>query len=298
MPKTRYFTPLAISLSLAITTLSPLSAPAQEVGNASVFERLHMANALRNNTQYMARVACYAFAGYEPEHQREELARASAEFSEISVALLAGDAERGMAPEANQRVINALDALRDAWPVLENRIDRIVREERIDKGEMAEIDMFSLNLMTRSDDLSTRMANVYSETLNDVPLILILTVDMAERQIMRTEKAGKDACLIGVGVNVIENRADLEKTVAVFSATLGALISGFPGMIMAAPNAEIRDLLNEAEAAWQAPKALLTILYQGGEITTREREVIRRGLEEVAAKMEMVAALYVALETR
>lgn len=294
MSKTNFIATLALTVA---TALAPLSAPAQEVDDAAVFDRLHLVSALRNNTQHMARVACLVYIGFEPEREVAELVRASAEFGEISEALLMGDAEMGLAPENNQRVVSAIDALRDAWPMLEQRLDRVIRGESVDAGLIAEIDLYSINLRDKANDMSRRIVNVYSEIMSDVPLILILTVDIAEQQIMRTEKAAKDACLIKAGVNVEGNRADLEKTVTVFSATLDALINGFPGMILAAPNAEIREVLDQAAAAWEAPKALLTTLYQGGEITPEEQTLMEHGLEYVAEKMTLATELYVALES-
>ncbi len=281
----------AICVAASLNVLPTVSAAVEHDSN-TVLERLSIANALRSNSQKMARLSCFIFGGVDAEPLKLELAQARADFDRYSRALIDGDAELGLKAERSERVRRAVRDVRESWPMLGHHIGRVAEGAAVDAAWMAQIDLFSVTLLQDANDLSTRIANVYGESFQDVPLILALTVEMAGRQIMRTEKAGKEACLIGTGVNPVDNRANLEQSVTLFSATLDALINGYPGLIMAAPNEEIRAKLEQVRETWAVSEALLTTLYQGGEITGDDRYVVGRGLAGVAGQMADIAALY------
>ena len=272
--------------------LLPFSAIAQAQDSDAAYMRLDLAGEMRTETQTMARLACYIGAGFHEEAHRAMLQETLAKFEAARQALKDGDAARGLTGEINPRILASMAELSRGWPVLSARLNAVVNGEALAPSGIAALDLESLALLEKADALSNRIASVNGEALDNLPLIMSLSIDMAGRQVMRTEKAAKEACLIGTGVEVAQNRQALETTVKVFSATMDALIEGYPGMIVRAPSLEIKSLLEEAREIWAAPKAALVMLYSTGEITDADRMTIGAGLEQVAAKLRDAAALY------
>jgi len=283
-PKLRPFVLAAVLL--------PFPAIALAQDSEAAYLRLHLASEMRTQTQTMARLACYIGAGFHAEAHRAMLQETLARFESSQRALKDGDAAQGLAGESNARILAAMGELEHGWPVLSARLNAVLNGEELRPSGIAVLDLESLSLLEKADTLSNRIASVNGELLDNLPLIMSLSIDMAGRQVMRTEKAAKEACLIGSGVDAARNRQELETTVTVFSATMDALIEGFPGMIVRAPSLEIKGQLEEARRLWGAPKAALVALYSTGEISDAERMTIGAGLEQVAAKLRNAAALY------
>ena len=276
--------------------LLPFPAIVQAQDSEAAYLRLGLASEMRTETQTMARLACYIGADFHSEAHRAMLQETMAQFEVAQQALKNGDAAQGLAGEVNPRILAAMSALAHGWPVLSARLHAVVNGEALSPSGIAALDLESLALLEKADALSNRIASVNGEALDNLPLIMTLSIDMAGRQVMRTEKAAKEACLIGSGVDAARNRQELETTVSVFSATMDALIEGLPGMIVRAPSPEIKGLLEEAQEIWAAPKAALITLYSTGEISDADRMTIGAGLEQVAAKLRDAAVLYQEIE--
>jgi hypothetical protein len=277
---------------LLAAALLPQPAIAQAQDSEAAYLRLDLASGMRTETQKMVRLACYIRAGFHIESQRALLQESIAHFEAAQQALIDGDTAMGLDGEVNTRILAAMSELSRSWPVLSAQLGAVVNGEALSPSGLAALDMESLALLEKADTLVKRIASVYGEALDSLPLIMSLSIDMAGRQVMRTEKAAKEACLIGSGVDATHNRQALETTVSVFSATMDALIEGFPGMIVPAPSQEIKSLLENARARWNTAKTALVTLYSTGEISDADRMTVGMGLEEIAAKLRDAALLY------
>jgi len=276
--------------------LLPMPAISVAQDSESAYMRLNLASTLRVETQKMARLACYIGADFHSAQHRVMLQDTMAQFEAAQRAIESGDPALALGAETNERILTSIDALNGGWPVLSARLNSVLSGAELEPSGIAALDLESLSLLEKADALSNRIASVNGEVLDSLPLIMSLSIDMAGRQIMRTEKAAKEACLIGSGVEAERNRQALETTVSVFSATMDALIEGYPGLIVRAPSQEIKSLLEEAREMWAAPKAALVTLYSTGEIDDSDRMTIGTGLEHVAAKLRDVAELYQEIE--
>ena len=94
------------------------------------------------------------------------------------------------------------------------------------------------------------------------------------------------------GVEPSANRENLSKTANLFTLTLQALISGMPGMVMAAPNDEIREKLLDVAQAWAGPKAVLDEAAAGAPITDAQRQVMLNDMERVLVLMNEAVGMY------
>ncbi len=284
--------PLA-SLLLAMTVSAlPVAVPAQMLDADSAFTRIHLASKLSKNSQLVARLSCFIFAGVDVATHREQLSLAVEDFNRSRQALIDGDPDLGILAERSQRIRNAVSEVGDGWTELSRLVLAIADGQDISPGLMAEIDLYSDSLLERTNALNTRIANVYGEEVKTMPLILTLTLDMAGRQVTRMETASKEACLIGTGIDVASNSQELENTITLFNATLEALINGYPGLIMAAPTDEIRRDLDILKANWEGPKRALTGLYRGEDIQNADRQRLAGQLEEISRNLGVLIEEY------
>ncbi|MCF6273426.1 MAG: type IV pili methyl-accepting chemotaxis transducer N-terminal domain-containing protein [Rhodobacteraceae bacterium] len=289
MLKVRFLPSFVAALALS---LQPVSVQAQDNGSISVFERIDIAGAMSTSTQRMAKLACFIMEDINAEVHREELQAALQLFDSMGETLLEGDVALGLAAETSTRVKNAMGDVMYAWPVFRDDMIRVANGEGIDPGWMAKIDLYSLDLLEKTKKLKSRIVSVYGESFVDVPMILTQTVEIAKRQYMRMEKAAKESCLIGAGVDPAANRVNLEQTAAVFSATLDALIDGYPGLIMPAPSSEIAEKLVAVRLSWQEPAERLSRLVSGEEVEPSEHQNIGERLEELSQQMVDIARIY------
>ncbi len=109
---------------------------------------------------------------------------------------------------------------------------------------------------------------------------------------MFTQKMSKEFCLIDAGIDAEKNMANLAETLEYFNLTLNSLIGGFPGVVLAAPNAEILAKLEEVQTLWNEPSKILAAVATGAPITDAQRMVIAKDVERVLEAMNQAVMLY------
>ena len=269
---------------------APVSAQSDEAIEAA--RRINISGRQRMLSQRISKAACFLNTGPETTGASRQLADAVALFETSLQALLQGDENIGIGPEKNQPVREALLGVEKDWEAFTAHLQPALENGNVAPQALAVIDKSGLQLLTDMNRTVNKTAHVYGDVLPDMPLILALTIDLAGRQRMFTQKAAKEFCLIDKGVDVEENRARLAKTTQYFTFTLGALQDGMPGTVMAAPNDQIRGQLEKVLNAWTGPKAALESAAAGNPITDAQRNVIAKDMEQVLVLMNKAVGMY------
>ena len=254
--------------------------------------RLNIAGRQRMLSQRMSRFSCYIYAGIEPEEHLGLLRETRDLFEASHLALRHGSTEMKLAPEQNFLVRDQLDKVNEDWQRFAVHLRESFEMNTVDEENVRHIDRDGLLLLQNGDNLVRRISRVYGELLPEISIIMGVTMDLAGRQRMLTQKAAKEGCLIEAGVNVDENREKLAETIHVFSGTLDALINGFPGMVLPAPTAEIEAGLTALKANWAGPHDVFALLADGQSITDEQRALIDGGMEQMLNDMNHVVELY------
>ncbi len=279
---------------MAAAPLQPAVASPQ-TGTAAAEEaahRVNLAGRQRMLSQRISKAACFVATGYDTQAQMAALEEAVPVFAETLDALQFGNTEMGFGAEEHPEILKALALAAGDWRDFSPLMDTALANGFVSLPALARIDETGLSLLGNMNKAVNRIANVYGELLPDMPLILSLTIDLAGRQRMFTQKAAKEFCLIGAGIDVETNRQNLAKTTQLFTLTLDALIGGMPGMVMAAPNAEIEGALQNIKAEWATPRALLETVAAGGEITEAEQAALIADIERVLVLMNEAVGMY------
>ncbi|WP_457646708.1 type IV pili methyl-accepting chemotaxis transducer N-terminal domain-containing protein [Profundibacter sp.] len=283
---------LAIA-AIAVTQMSfvpPAFAQSDEAIEAA--RRVNISGRQRMLSQRISKAACFLNTGTETTGAPNQLADAVALFETSLQALLHGDENIGIGPEKNPPIRKSLLGVADDWEGFSGYLQEALERGNVASPTLAAIDKSGLKLLADMNSTVNQIAHIYGDALPDMPLMLSLTIDLAGRQRMFTQKAAKEFCLIDAGVDVEENRTRLAKTTQLFTTTLGALQNGMSGIVMAAPNDEIRAQLELVFDAWEAPKAALESAAAGNPITAAQRNVVANDMEQVLFLMNKAVGMY------
>ena len=287
---------LVNSLAMAALAVAQLGfvtpAIAQSPEAIEAARRVNISGRQRMLSQRISKAACFLNIGVQTDGHPNQLQDAVALFETSLQALRHGDESMGLGPEQNAEIREALLKVAGDWDTFSQNFQMALSSGMVPRPALAGIDESGLHLLADMNRTVNKTASIYGDSLPDMPLILSLTIDLAGRQRMFTQKAAKEYCLIDAGVNVAENRERLAKTTQLFSLTLNALQSGMPGMVMAAPNDQIRDQLTAVAEAWAGPKAALEAAANGAEINDTGRIAIVNGIERVLVLMNEAVRMY------
>jgi len=255
-------------------------------------QRGNISGRQRMLAQRISKAACFLHVGISSNSQLGQMEDAIAQFEANLLTLQSGNDALGLNPERDLSIFGALEGVSNEWDAFLGQLQAVLNDGVVGQPALAEIDSIGLHLMERMNNVVNQIARTYGDKLSGMPLIMSRTMDIAGRQRMFTQKAAKEFCLIEAGVNVEENRTRLAKTAELFTLTLGALQSGMPGMVMAAPNDEIRDQLRAVAEAWIGPKAALEAAANGETITDAQRNAVANDMERVLVLMNEAVGMY------
>ena len=243
---------------------------------AITVRRVDIAGRQRMLSQRMAKAACFVANGVDAEAQQSTLRNALSHD-----ALVSGDAILGLTPETNPELLDGLSVVGDDWSNFSRLVMLAIREGYVSESALVRIDETGLVLLGAMNKTVGKIANAYAANLPSMPLVLSITIDIAGLQRMLTQRAAKEFCLIDAGIDVEANRGRLVETTSLFTVTHGALVNGITGMVMAAPNDQIRNKLEQVSMAWEGPKEVLEAAASGAPITNMQREIVVRDIEQV-----------------
>ncbi len=262
-------------------------ARAEEAAN-----RVNLAGRQRMLLQAMAKAACFISVESNAPAQQAALEAASEKFALTHEALRFGNAGMGLSAEPDPDLLEAIAVVGQNWSTYSALIDSALRNGYVSRPAMERIDEIGLVALANMNRAVNRIANTYGDLLPEMPLLLSLTIDLSGRQRMFTQRAAKEFCLIAAGIDTEANRENLGKTVQLFTLTLDALIRGMPGMVMAAPNEEIRQKLLDVKALWEQSSPILLAAAAGAEITGADLETIAREMDRVMVLMNEAVGMY------
>ena len=287
---------LVTSLTSAIVAVAQLGfvtpSFAQSDEAIEAARRVNISGRQRMLSQRISKSACFLNIGVQTDGHPNQLEDAYNLFDTSLQALRRGDEAMGLGPEQSAVIREALQVVAADWEVFSEHLQMALSTGAVARPALTVIDESGLVLLADMNRTVNKTASIYGDALPDMPLILSLTIDLAGRQRMFTQKAAKEFCLIDAGVDVEENRARVAKTAQLFTLTLGALQSGMPGMVMAAPNDEIRNQLALVAEAWAGPHAALEHAASGAEINDTQRIAIVNDMERVLVLMNTAVGMY------
>ncbi|MEL6678677.1 MAG: type IV pili methyl-accepting chemotaxis transducer N-terminal domain-containing protein [Pseudomonadota bacterium] len=255
--------------------------------------RVNLAGRQRMLSQRMAKSACLMASGIDTETHYDQMAKAFALFETSDMALRDGDPERGLQPERYRRVLNALEKMDVAWGIYAPLIRTGVDARSMQVEDMTLVNSASVEVLKLMNDAVNMTARAYGSVTPDVPLTLTITVDVAGRQRMLTQRAVKQACLLRVTDDPVGLAEALSSTIGIFDISLTALRQGMAEVgVMAAPNAIVADKLAEVQTLWTPVKALLDRAAAGEALPDADLAKLAELSEPLLRTMNEAVGLY------
>lgn len=268
----------------------PAEAASQEAARASAL-RISLAGGQKMLAQRMAMAACYAAIGLDPARHLEMMDRARARFDATLGTLRNGDVRRGLTAETDDRVLTALAEVGLVWRDYERIVEQAVGQGVVTEAQLeriAELNLPVLERMARAAQLVERTHAGRGMSVSEA-----VSLGLAERQRMLSQKMAKELCLVARGVAPEAHRAALGESVTLFGATLGALREGAPDLGIRRPEAPaLEDALAEAAAVWSTLGPLLAEVADGGVAGPTELVTVAAENDRLLAALDRAVALY------
>lgn len=289
---------VALTMSLA-TQVAAQDAATNDAWDAAKFveetggdQRINYSGKLRMLSQRLPAAACNLHDGIDPSSSRAALDGALEEFDEILAALEFGDDTRGIyGPEQRRRTLRVIEEVHKTLAPIK---DALANEptEGVSSHTAQILADENLALLEIAKMLVVDLTGAYA---NPVALLQsdAMTIDIAGRQRMLTQKMSKEVCLVLSNIHAPSASETLGETMRMFEVSLGALQNGMSEVgIQPPPNGAITDGLAVVAREWGAVRAHIDTVLLGGTLTAEERAVVFNGLSTTLREMNTVVGMY------
>ncbi len=290
-------TPLSAAglIAALIATAAP-GAVAQDVSTVTAIEaarKVNVSGRQRMLSQRMAKAACLMSRDISFASNYDQLTQSYTLFERSDFALRAGDEQMGLSQEALPDVMDALAAIDEPWAEYSGILENAVQSGTVDSGDLETLDSDSRDVLKYMNIAVFKIARAYASAVAEVPLGLTITIDVAGRQRMLTQKAVKEACLMAMAEDPLVYADRLGETIELFDLSLKALRDGYEDVgVIAAPTREIDRKLLEVAGLWQPVKSMLDRAAEGQVLSDRDLSKVARMSEPLLQTMNEAVGLY------
>lgn len=282
---------VAVVAGLGFLFQSPQTVLANDAVHAL---KVDIAGRQRMLTQRIAKAGCFLATFQDIEKHRVMLADARALFAKSLNALKHGDPAMSLPAETNALILKELNRVDQPWETLDFAGGLL-----LDSYQFPGLDV---NLLMENNLPALKQSNIVVQVMDTVYSKvgtkkggLVTTVNIAGRQRMLTQKAAKEFCWIGYGLQADRNREELRRTVELFDLSLGDLMQG-SGLraIMAAPTDEIAAKLSAIQATWKEARDVYLKIADGAFPSTEDFRLVSRRNDLLLKESNAVVQLLVA----
>lgn len=282
---------------LLFLLLAPLL-PQTALADTELQVKLDVAGRQRMLSQRMMRAMCNAGLGIDAMANKKILLTSEFTFKSSLKALKDGGGPAEFSPETGTEALATLARIEEIWSQFETGIDRFNTGTLTDYDDYAALSDLSLELLKASNALVQQLDARYKAQATNTDPTLGRMIDIAGRQRMLIQKAGKEVCLLQMAdtaPDAPDQLAQLQQTLALFnSSAFGLTFSSTEMQLPPPPTADIElDNFNH----WQEWSSLVTLFEaaQVGRLDPMELHEISVSVEfflqELNATVERYAAL-------
>jgi len=286
--------PVAAIAALA-SALSGFSAPvsADNFSAEAVAHRVNIAGRQRMLSQRMAKSSCLMVADISATSSFDQLTQTFDLFSRSDVALREGDQSMQLEKEPFPAVIKALQRIDEPWADYKLLVETAIEEIYLEDQALLALDAASLKVLKFMNMAVFRTGRAYAAHVEQVSLGQTITVDVAGRQRMLTQKAVKEACMMRYAPDPSIVATQLAETMQLFDTSLTALQDGFSDVGIQPPNSpELVRKLRDVADLWRPVKELLAIAAEGVVLTDQDLSKLASLSEPLLVTMNEAVYLY------
>ncbi|MCF2903984.1 type IV pili methyl-accepting chemotaxis transducer N-terminal domain-containing protein [Octadecabacter sp. CECT 8868] len=276
----------------ALSTSSSMTY-AQDADFAGVVLRVGLAEEQAVLTQRIPMCANFIKLNVEPSRFMVNIEDAAKRFGQVLTGLRNGDADLGIVAETNGEVLEALSAVDAVWPSMQAAVETVIAQGFVEEAEFDAIARASSALLFMSENVEKRLLSVYGDSTEK--LGILISVELAARQEMLTQKMAKEVGNIALGFKPEENRAILAGTIDLYENSLQALIGGVPALTLPPPPEHIELALLEEKSRWSDLGPIVRGIADGAEPGPLELYSIASQEESLLEAAQHIEHMYVEL---
>jgi hypothetical protein len=278
---------------LATTAPASFAQEGEPVTAIEAARKVNVSGRQRMLSQRMAKAACLMARDISFATTYDQLTQAYTLFQRSDDALRAGDEQMGLSAEDIPEVVKALSAIDEPWSGYRGILEASVDTGAVLEGELETLDDRSRDVLKYMNIAVFKIARAYADVVESVPLGLTITIDVAGRQRMLTQKAVKEACMMAVSSDPAVHADRLNETMELFDLSLKALRDGYEDVgVIAAPTREIDRKLQEVAGLWEPVKNILRRAAEGQVLSDRDLSRVARMSEPLLQTMNEAVSLY------
>ncbi|MCB1185239.1 type IV pili methyl-accepting chemotaxis transducer N-terminal domain-containing protein [bacterium] len=257
------FRPAVAGLSLAVLVLTLLGTPlivaAAEGPTAAEYGVvLNLSGKQRMLSQKMSKEIMLVAMDVDKAANLKNLAATAALFDKTLHGLRDGDADLRLPPTTNARILRQLDTIGEIWTGFHATVDAIVAAGAVTPDQVAEVAAANLPLLQQMN----KCVKLYEKDASSAGLSadpgLAVTINLAGKQRMLTQKMSKEYLLVAYGHETDANKLNLLETYTLFERTLAGLKDGDDVLgLPATSNADIRAQLDVVAGLWATFKPVV-----------------------------------------
>lgn len=174
----------SFAMVLMAVTLSTGASFAQSVTANEAKTRVNIAGRERMLIQRVVKSACFSSLGIERSRNREELVAAQDLFAQSLDALQVGNPAVGLGPESSEELLADFAAIEAGWSEVASLAGAAISPMGISLEGLHSLDVVGLDLLEKQNAVVQKITQIYGQHLDDLPLILSISIDVAGRQRM------------------------------------------------------------------------------------------------------------------
>lgn len=243
---------LLVSAGIFLAAPAPLSAAETQSVEDQLKVRIDVAGRQRMLSQRMVRTACNAQLGVNRDQNITVLLTSKFLFDSTLKSLRNGGGPEEFAPETDEVTLALISEIEEVWDVFKDQVTDAKKGKLEGYSDFSVMSEVSLRLLKTSNALVQNFEDRYAAVAGQDRPELGLMINIAGRQRMLIQKAGKEACLAQMADTrdeMVPQLEHLQKTIALFEQSAFGLTFSSPELgLPVPPSAEIE---NENFNHWQ-----------------------------------------------
>jgi hypothetical protein len=220
---------------------------------------LNLSGKQRMLTQKMSKEVMLIALNVDTDKNLQNLTATAALFDKTLKGLRDGDASLNLPPTTSKRIIKQLDKINTRhWQGFNKTIQEILAAKTVSKAQVQLIATANLPLLKQMN----KCVKLYEKDASSAGLKadpgLAVTINLAGKQRMLTQKMSKEFLLVAYGYDTENNKLNLFETATLFERTLQGLQNGDPTLdLPGTSNNAIRAQLQVVTKLWTAFKPII-----------------------------------------
>lgn len=220
---------------------------------------LNLSGKQRMLSQKMSKEVVLIALNIAIEANLNSLKGTTALFDKTLKGLRDGNSELRLPPTTNGRILNQIKKIEKIWTEFNAVLQAILVSGKVTEDQLQEMASQSLPLLKQMN----KCVLLYEKDASKAGLKsdpgLAVTINLAGKQRMLTQKMSKEFLLIAYGHEVEDNQLNLLETYSLFERTLKGLLDGDQTLdLPGTPNKAIRQQLAKVDGLWGGFKPIVS----------------------------------------